>query len=108
MAVHDHTARARASVPTEATSTFPSDTPFYLDDPAEPPERQRAQQREGIAVVISDLKHLIAFSDIDRELAARNLTVENRHWPLSATRTDGLCAAIHYLGQYLQRLERER
>jgi len=106
MAIHDHTARARASVHPDASSTFSPNLPFYLDDPDEPPERQRAQRHEGIALVINELKHLIAFSDIDRLLQARNLTVESQHWPLPAASIEGLHAAIHYLGQYAQSVER--
>ncbi|MFC4765458.1 hypothetical protein [Dyella koreensis] len=85
----------------------PFGRPFYLVDPDEEPRRQRTQQQAGIAIAINELRHLIAYSDIARDLQARHLTAENRHWPLSAARKEGLHAAIHFLNQYAQSLGHE-
>jgi hypothetical protein len=100
----DRTAPARASVPSDDFPTNPLGQPFFLGEAADEPQQRRQAQISGIAIAIHTVTCLLANSDAFRDTQTQGMPTEPGHWPLSATHTEGLFAAIYFLSQYAESL----
>ena len=105
MAIHDHTARIRSSVPPDDTLTPPPDNPSLT--PVAWPGSLHHCTRGDLALAVLALTRLRVDSEQTRHAQARGFPGRALPWPLPVTVTASLGTAIHCLQQYARLLSDE-
>jgi hypothetical protein len=105
MAIRDHTAGVRPSVPADHALTGPPDAvpPARVAWPEASPRSTRAD----IALAVLTLTRLRHDSEQCRKAQARGFPCRSLVWPLSAAETTSLGTAVECLQQYARLLGHE-
>jgi len=99
MAMHDHKAPARPAANTEAHSTNPLGRPCWPLCLAEDARQQGAAKIAGLCMGIHALTRILANSEAFRDMQTNCTPVEPGYLPLAADLTQGLFAALYFLGE---------
>ncbi len=104
MATPDNTEHARADQPSGARPSNPLGRPYWTLTLAENAKQRRAARLGGLCLGIHAVSRILANSDAFRELQTTCESTEPGHWPLQGDMTEGLFAALYFLGEEAEAL----
>jgi hypothetical protein len=104
MANADHTVPARPYASTDKRPTNPLGRPYWTLSLAKNAKQAEAARLAGINTGIQAISRILANSEAFRVVQANCSAVEPGHWPLEADITEGLFAALYFLGEHAMHL----
>jgi hypothetical protein len=104
MADADHTVPARPFASTEKRPTNPLGRPYWTLSVAKNAKQAEAARLASLNKGIQAVSRILANSEAFRVVQANCYPIELGHWPLEANVTEGLFAALYFLGEHAMHL----
>jgi hypothetical protein len=104
MANADHTVHAHPYASTEKRPTNPLGRPYWTLSLAKNAKQAEAARLAGLNTGIQAVSRILANSEAFRVVQANCSPVEPGYWPLEADITEGLFAALYFLGEQAMHL----